>query len=141
MTSFYSSELSSSSQIFYRPDGDLDDYYYFQAIQITVSTAGTYIFTSDSEMDTMGYFYDTSFDPLNPLANLITDDDDDGYILQFRIQVYLQSRHPYVLVVTTHWQTVTGNFSISATGPALVGLSSIVPSTSQPIVTREFLIN
>ena len=91
-------------------------------------------------MDAMGYFYDTFFDPSSPLANLITDDDDYGYILQLRIQVYLQSGHPYVLVVTTHWQTVTENFSISAIGPALVGLSSVVPSTSQPIVIREFLI-
>ena len=141
MTSVYSGALSPSSLVFDRPDGNKDDSYCFQAIQITAVTPGTYVFTSSSTIDTMGYFYRTSFDPSNPLANLITDDDDSGDSFQFRIQAYLRSASTYILVVTTHWGSVTGNFMITAIGPASVNLMSITPSTSRPIVTREFFID
>ena len=30
-------------------------------------------------MDTFGYFYDTSFNPSDPEANLIIEDDDSGF--------------------------------------------------------------
>ncbi|CAF1284088.1 unnamed protein product [Rotaria sordida] len=87
-------------------------------------------------MDTVGYIYDTPFDPSNPLANLITDDDDSGdSSYQFHIDVNLQSGRTYILVVTTHWEYTRGDYSISVTGPASVGLMSITPSTSRPIVT------
>ena len=91
-------------------------------------------------MDTMGYFYDTSFDPSTPWVNLITEDDDDGDIhLQFRIQAYLQVGHIYILVVTTHRKSVTGSFAVSAVGPGAIRLVSIIPSTSRPITTCKLL--
>ncbi|CAF1226151.1 unnamed protein product [Rotaria sordida] len=136
VSSSYAGTLSSSSPVFIRPDSWLDDYSYFQAIQVTISTTGMYTFISDSVMDTVGYIYDTPFDPSNPLANLITDDDDSGdSVYQFHIDVNLQSGRTYILVVTTHWEYTRGDYSISVTGPASVGLMSITPSTSRPIVT------
>ncbi|CAF1080015.1 unnamed protein product [Rotaria sordida] len=41
----------------------------------------------------------------------------------------------YILVVTTHISSEIGSFSVSADGPGSVGLTSITPSTSQPIIT------
>ena len=136
----YSSAVSSNSPIFYWPDGSTDSYYYFQAIQITVATTGTYTFTSNSSIDMIAYFYGTSFDPSDPFTNLITDDDDSGSQLQFRIHVHLQSGSTYILVVTTHRGSVTGSFSVVATGPATIGLASITPSTSRPITTGKYII-
>ena len=137
--SSYVGALTSSSSIFYRPQSFTPDYQYFQALQVTVSTPGIYFFTSNSTIDTRGYFYQNSFDPSNSSANLVTDNDDSGGLLQFRIQVYLQSGRTYVLVVTTHREYIMGNFSVSAAGPAFASLTAITPSTSQPITIRKFL--
>ena len=140
MTSGYSGALSAGSPVFQRPDGDAGTSYYYEAIQVTIPTSGTYVFTSDSTIDTMGYLYNSSFDPSKPLKNLIMEDDDSGDIpLQFRMRVYLQSGRTYVLVVTTHWDVSTGSFSVSAFGPSPLSLVSITPSTSQPIVTCKFI--
>jgi hypothetical protein len=137
----YAGELSTNSPIFYRPQSlTTNDYHYFQALQVTVSTAGTYVFRSHSGIDTRGYFYDSPFDPSNPSVNLIADNDDGGGQLQFRIEIYLVPGRTYDLVVTTHRQYVTGNFSVTAAGLGSVTLMSITPSTSHPITTRKFLI-
>ena len=102
---------------------------------------GTYTFTSGSNIDTMGYFYNSPFDPSNPTANLITDDDDGGEGQRFKIEVYLQAGQTYVLVVTTHEEFMTGSFSVSTFGPASVSIMSITPSTSQPILLCKWIIN
>ena len=140
MPSSYGGVLTFNSPVFDRPEGNIDYYYHFQALQVTVSTSGTYIFTSNSDIDTRGYFYQTSFDPSDPTMNLVIEDDDSSSYLQFRIQVYLQSGRTYILVVTTHREYAVGSFSVSAIGPASVSFMSITASTSRPIITRKFLI-
>ena len=125
--------------MFYRPQSLFNDLHYFQAIVVTVPTAGIYILKSISSIDTRGYFYRNSFDPSNATANLITDDDDSGGQLQFLIRANLEPGNTYILVVTTHREYVTGNFSVNVAGPALASLTSITPSTSRPIITRRFL--
>lgn len=138
----YTGALSSSSQAYIRPDGNAEKFYYLQAIQVTVSMDGTYIFSTDSQIDTMGFFYNATFDASDPTQNLITEDDDDGDInLQFRLQVYLTANQSYVLVVTTNREYETGTFSILARGPALPVLNSITASTSQTIILRKLKRN
>jgi hypothetical protein len=135
----YAGAFSSSSQVFTRPTAAPGRSYYFQALQVSVSTSGIYIFTSDSLIDTIGYFYNSPFDPSNPMANLITDNDDDGAVpFQFSIEVNLEAARTYILVVTTQSEFVTGKFSVSAVGSTSVSLTSITASTSRPIVTRKF---
>ncbi|CAF4389070.1 unnamed protein product, partial [Adineta steineri] len=68
--------LSSSNPIFRRPRGDSGYYYYYQAIQVTVSTSGRYSFISTDAMDSFGCLYSDSVDPSYPSQNLITTDDD-----------------------------------------------------------------
>jgi hypothetical protein len=111
------------------PDNYGSNYYYYQAIQVTVHTGGTYSFTSSSSIDTYGCFYDDSFDPSNPSRNLITCNDDSAGSRQFQIKVTLQSGRSYVLVVTTFYSADTGSFSIRGAGPASVGLPSIMPTS------------
>lgn len=134
----YNGSLTSTSGVFFRPLGSTTSYFYFQALQVSVAKAGTYIFTSNSTMDTRGYFYQTSFDPSNATLNLIADNDDGAGQRQFRIEVYILPGRAYVLVVTTHGANTMGDFSISATGPGMTTLTSITPVTSQPIVTGKF---
>ena len=133
----YASALSSSSPIFSRPGDNDERRFYYQPIQVTVSTTGRYIFASTSELDTWGYFYQTTFDPSAPTVNLIADDDNGGAQRQFRIQVYLQSGSTYILVVTTRGEYASGNFLVSARGPASVVFLPFIASTSRPILTRK----
>lgn len=140
MTASYSGVLTSSSSIYYRPNGESSRYYYYLAIKMTTSISGRYVFTSSSGIDTVGYLYLDSFDPSKPTLNLLNDDDDSGDIVQFRMQAYLNPGRTYILVVTTHRPHDVGRFSLQTTGPSTVTLSSYYPSTSQPIITRKLSI-
>jgi hypothetical protein len=135
----YSGILSSISPMFSRPNSYAGSYYY-QTIQVTVYTTGTYTFTSTSSIDTYGCFYEVPFDPSYPSENLITYDDDSAGNGQFRISRSLQSFRTYVLVVTTWSNAATGSFLITAVGPALVGFTSITPSTSMSTTASTITI-
>ena len=141
VSSSYTGELSTVGQSFSRPGDSIQRQFYYQAIQVTVSTAATYILRSNSSIDTRGYFYRTYFNPYDPATNLITEDDDGGGSLQFRIQVRLELGQTYILVVTTHNEKVTGSYSVSAVGPGPVDFVSFiaVSTTSTTTTTSKFL--
>jgi hypothetical protein len=105
--------------------------YYFHAIQTTIYTAGIYIFSSSSSIDTFGYLYESSFNPSYPSDNMITYDNDGAGDQQFQISRYLQSGRIYILVVTTYSSGTTGSFSIRATGPASLDLTAFTQATSE----------
>jgi hypothetical protein len=92
---------------------------------------GTYTFLSSSSIDTYGCFYNDPFNPYNPSQNYVTSNDDGGGGNQFGFNVSLVFGRTYVLVVTTYGTTVTGSFSIRASGPAWVGLTAFTPPTSK----------
>ena len=71
-------------------------------------------------MDTCGYIYNNSFDPIFPIQNLLWSDDDGGGNWQFMFKIPLQTVAEYILVATTHYHENTGTFSIIATGPGPV---------------------
>ncbi|CAF4475627.1 unnamed protein product [Rotaria sp. Silwood2] len=121
VSSSFDGQLVRDGLYFSRPENDTEPQFYYYPFRLSVSVAGTYIFQSGSTMDTVDYFYNTSFDPFNIATNMMAKDDDSGGHLQFRIEAYLESNQTYVLVVTTHWELVTGNFSITAIGPSSVG--------------------
>ena len=116
--------------MFSRPNGAGYNYYY-EAIQTTTYTSGTYTLRSISSMDTYGCLYSTSFDPSYPTSNLITCDDDSGGSYQFLINYYLQYGTTYILVVTTSGSAITGSYSVTAMGPGSVYMTSITPVTSE----------
>jgi len=131
----YSSTLSSSSSTFTRSGAS--GMFYFEAIQISVTTTGTYIFQSGSNFDDYGYLYQTSFNPSNPGSNIVTSDDDSGGSSRFRFSITLQAGTTYILIITTYNSDATGSISVTVSGPARVtltrlnvGSGSTVASTS-----------
>ncbi|CAF2028725.1 unnamed protein product [Rotaria magnacalcarata] len=134
-TSSYTNMLTTNSPTFRRTkDSDLS---YFQAIQVTVLTAGTYSFKSDSLLDAYGYLYENNFNPSNPRANLLAEDDDSGGNQQFLMDYPMQYGSGYILVFTTHNPRMTGTFSILTSDPSKVNLKylHIIPVSSSPAIT------
>ena len=140
MESTYHGILSSSSPRFTRP-GDNTGYYYYKAIQVTISVSGTYNFTSSSSIDTCGYLYTGSFNSSYPLQNLITSDDDSGGNQQFHISHGLQSGYTYILVITTFATLETGNFLIRMAGPESVNPIPITTRTSYGQQQQHIRVN
>jgi hypothetical protein len=77
---------------------------------------GAYSFQVMSDMNTFGYLYNGTFDPLNPDLNMMSFDDESGLNNQFRIYTDLDETKNYTLVVTTHDPDEQGLFSIIAAG-------------------------
>ena len=133
VVSTYSGLLSSNSPVFIPSYSLRRELHHYQSIQVSVSSAGTYGFTSSSDFDTVGIFYVGPFDSSNPAENRIQIDDDGGGGSQFLITTSLQPSQTYVLVVTTLREGETGRFSIRAYGPSSVNLREITPSSNRPI--------
>jgi hypothetical protein len=93
-------------------------------IQVTIYETGNYIFSSISDIDTYGCFYNGTFDPFDPLLNLAVSNDDGGGTAQFQFTVFLTADSTYYIVVTTFSENVFGEFTLSVNGSATVGLSS-----------------
>ena len=91
---------------------------------MSVTKAGKYKFTSESNIDTYGYIYNSSFNPANPRMNLLAEDNDNGKKKQFQLKVNLQPWETYVLVTTTFLPSVRGSFSIAVSDPKLVNFFS-----------------
>ena len=130
----YTSALDSSDGKYTRPDGGVPNTYY-EAIQLYVPTSGYYELTSVSRLDTHGYLYNGTFNPLNPQSNLIAHNDDGASGSQFKLPVYLQAGVPYTLVVTTHNSGTTGPFSVIAQGPGNIYFSPLNPVTTTSTTT------
>ena len=127
----YYGTLSASSPTFGRPNGNGSGYYY-QTYTVTISLPGTYRFQSSGKMNCYGLFYDNTFDPLRPNANLFASDDSSAGRDHFDINVSLQAQKTYNLVVTTSAASMTGEFSIIASGPAQVILNKLPATDNSP---------
>jgi len=120
IVSNYTGELTLNSDTYTRHQGPAGSYYY-QAIPVRVDTTGTYTFKTSSTIgDTFGYLYQGNFYPEYPSYNIVTSDDDTAGNRQFQLTATLRSDITYILVFTTYQQRLTGEFSISASGPDYV---------------------
>ena len=115
--SSYSSALTENHPTYARGGSLSQSLNYFEAIQLNVHTSGSYRVRSSSTLDTYGYLYNNSFDPLNPTINLLQSDDDGAGARQFQFTMVFQTMTDYIVVATTYASNVTGAFSILATGP------------------------
>ena len=95
-STIYSSGWSINSQKYDRTGG-ANPFYYFEAIQVTVSTSSNYSFRSSSTIDTYAYLYYDTFDPYCTTTNLLQQNDDGGWNLQFLIQWPLLADSRYIL--------------------------------------------
>ncbi|CAF0923840.1 unnamed protein product [Adineta steineri] len=121
VASNYSSALTTNSSRFCRTGNCSASIYYYQAIQLNVSTTGTYTILCSSTIDTYGYLYNNTFNSSTLSLNQIASDDDSGGNSQFMFLILLQAVGKYILIVTTYNQNVTGSFSIISTGVSPVG--------------------
>jgi hypothetical protein len=132
----YSSALNTTSPMFLAAASYSMSLSYFEAIQIKVNTAGYYDLRSISKMDTYGYLYRDTFDPIYPELSLLGSSDEEGGDSQFLFSIRLETSADYILVATTFEPYVTGTFSILATGPDSVWFSLIDTKGSE-----EYLAN
>jgi hypothetical protein len=122
--STYSSAWTTESQSYCRTSCAVSSNYYYEAVQVRVSTSGTFSLISKSSIDTYGYLYNSSFNPLSPSSNLIVQDDDGAGNGQFNLKTFLESRLIYILVATTFDPRKIGSFSVSASGSGSVTFSA-----------------
>ena len=127
--------MSASSPTFERPNGNGSGYYY-QTYTVTISLPGTYRFQSSGRMNCYGLLYDDTFDPLRPNQNLLASDDGSNGRHHFEINAVLQAQKTYTLVVSTYGASMTGEFSIIASGAAQVMLNRL-PATDNPPTPRK----
>lgn len=136
------SELQFLSPMFQRPYRDTSDYFY-SLIKVTVQTSGDYKFQSSSPFDSYGLLYYPKFNPKSSSSNLIASDDDSGSFRQFLITHSLEADKSYFLVVTSYSGSVTGSFTVNATGPGSFDLVEItdeidlIVSTLSSTLTRN----
>ncbi|CAF4212495.1 unnamed protein product [Adineta steineri] len=118
--SFYSSNLTTTSPLFCDKGTCPKSTYFYQSIQLNVSTTGSYTILSSSSINTYGYIYNSTFNSSSPTFNKFASDDDSGGSSQFMFTVTLQGMWKYILVVTTSGINVTGSFSLVTSGPGPV---------------------
>lgn len=121
--------LSSSNPTFSRPNG-YSSHYYYDTIDVTIYTSGTYTFKSGNSFSTSiyGCLYRGSFYPNSPSLNQIECDQYSGGSSQFLLRENLYSSIKYILVVTTTMSYTTGSYSITVEGPSSVSMSITTPN-------------
>ncbi|CAF4368170.1 unnamed protein product [Rotaria sp. Silwood2] len=121
----YSSQLTNTSQHFCRTSTCSTPSYYYQALLINVSIAGSYYIMSNSSLDTYGYIYNNSFNSSAPRTNLIVQNDDDGDNAQFLLTLFIDTLEKYILIVTTYAPNVFGTFSINTVSVGSISFSRV----------------
>lgn len=122
-----SSSLNTNSSRFCRNGTCSTPTHYYRAFSLTVSVAGTYLIASQSTRDMYGFFYDTTFNPLNPRSNALMEDDDSAGDGQFCVvRNGLQTGRTYTVVATTFDPNTIGAFTLIVYGVESASIS-IVP--------------
>ncbi|CAF2077550.1 unnamed protein product [Rotaria magnacalcarata] len=132
----YSSSFTANSPTYCRITCTNGQFYY-NILTVSVTKAGKYKFTSESNIDTYGYIYNSSFNPANPRLNLLAEDNDSGKKKQFRLKINLQPWKTYVLVTTTFLPSVRGSFSIDVSDPKFVNFHSTTTHQTPTKTTKR----
>jgi hypothetical protein len=118
VTTVYASALSNISATFPREKCMLPNFYV--ALKFNVSINGYYNIWSHGNFYICGYLYREVFTPSQPSINRLASDYDKCGDGQFGIVYELLYNTTYVLVVTANLPNETGNFSLTAHGPASI---------------------
>ncbi len=123
-TQSYSGLLTANSPTYTRNGGS--GTFYYQALEVHVSTTGTYTFQSSSSIgDTFGYLYQGNFYTSYPQYNIVRQDDDGAGGGQFQLIADLRPDLTYILVFTSFNVIQTGSFDIAASGPGTISMTPI----------------
>jgi hypothetical protein len=90
--------------------------HYYETFEVTVPETGSYVFMSNTVIDTYGCLYSVNFFPASTSLNLLTCDDDSGDNGQFKFTVSLQPNVRYILVATTFNPEDTGSYTVVTSG-------------------------
>ncbi|CAF1277097.1 unnamed protein product [Didymodactylos carnosus] len=120
-----SSALTTNSQIYSRDCGQ--DKFYYDSFEVKVPESRYYTIWSSSNIDTFGYIYENSFDPLNPSANSSRKDNDGEFNGQFKFEIPLYVNTTYILVVTTFHPITLGEINITIWGLKDVTVKRLTP--------------
>lgn len=117
-TTSYSGQLTNTDPSYTRPNGLAGNQYYYEAIDVTVPSAGVYTFQSITELDTYASVYQYNFNASNPSAGLLlqTDDQSSGN-WNFRFGLNFPSGLSVIVVVSTYNANTQGPFTLTVTGP------------------------
>lgn len=121
----YSLQLNSDGPAFCPSTDRWFIYYNYMAFQCNVSVSGFYSIVSFSDLDTIGYMYNGSFNPLKPSQNLVLSDDNSGGNRQFKLKASLPANYTLVLVASTYYWGAIGSMVISGSGPSLMTCSPL----------------
>lgn len=66
----FTADLTTDSPAYQRPAGESSNYYYVLR-EVPIPSSGDYTVHSSSTFATFGYLYSTTFDPINPMVNLV----------------------------------------------------------------------
>ena len=105
---------------------------------MTPSTTGIYNISSVGTLDTYGALYRSAFYSYSPSMNLLVQNNDGAGNGQFALVQYLLAGTPYILVVTTFIDRVTGPFSLMAAGPGSV---SFFPNNTTMQMSSPWYMN
>ena len=103
---------------------------------VTPSASGTFTFTVTAAdfSDTFLLLYNGSFDPTNPLVNLILAQDDTAGNLFSQFSYDLTAGQTYVLILTSFDTSATGTLTVNVSGPGAVTVAANEFSSDAPTV-------
>lgn len=105
--------------------------HFYETFQVTVPVNGSYMFTSDSAIDTYGCLHNGSFSPEAPAENRLSCDDNSAGIGSFRIIAYLEYYVTYVILATTFRENTVGEYMLSVCGPQK---ANVIPTGNTSIL-------
>ena len=134
----YSSSLTRQSQVICL-NSRCGAYVFYQAVLVNITVTGSYRLYSQSNLDTIGYLYNQSFDTRYLGVNLIASNDDGYGNSQFLITAQLPAGGRYIAIVTTYLMNATGAYSLVVTGPGPIVLTPI--NTTGKIIQHQIFIH
>jgi hypothetical protein len=124
--SFNFSGTNATGDTFDRPEQDgsglSGEIVQYNAQSFVASVSGRHLFAADYNYDGFLALYEGTFNPANPMANLIGAADDDFFVgtAASTFSAVLTEGQTYILVHTSFDATENGNFSSFVLGPAAI---------------------
>ena len=81
--------------------------YFYDAVQVNITTIDRYNIASQCLIDTYGYIYENSFNASKAWLNLLAQDDENEGNGQFKINVDIRTPGNFIVSVTTYSINIT----------------------------------
>lgn len=112
--------------------------YYYELVQLTSSTAETYIFSSaGSTIDLVGCLYRDRFISTSASDNLVTCDEQSEDENRFRFNASLVAGQTYFFVITTVLPDKIGSFAAVITGSGSLTSSPVQGEYLSMVVSKH----